>query len=451
MLFKYRIYLAIGFLLTTQLIFSQGKWTLQQCIDYAMAHNIQIKQKAIDKESAQIQLHTSKMSRLPDLNGGVNQSFNFGRSQNQNNLQETGGDNWINTSMSASSLSVSSNTPLFTGFRITNQIKANEWNLKAVMADLDKVREDISLNIASSFLQILYNREIYKVAKEQVALSQDLLLRAQERVKAGSAAESEVSEANATLAVNESSATTAYATLQLSVVDLGQLLELDHVKDFDVSEPQIDSLMLSGLSGITDADAVFNQAQVTRPSIKAAEYRLEQSKSNLLIARSGYYPSLSFGASYGSGYYHTFNAINIPFADQFRNNNQKSLGLSLSIPIFNRYETKDQVKLAKNNIAMQQLTLVSVRNTLRKDVQQAYYNAVAARDKYNASRKSVEASQIAFRFAYDKYSAGKATSYEYNDASNRRLKSLSEEIQAKYELVFRCKILDFYMGKPWLN
>lgn len=437
-------YLALGLFCTTQLIFSQEKWTLRQCIDYALVHNIQIRQKKIDKESAEIQLQTSKNSRLPDLNGGMSQNFDFGRS--------LGRDNRIVDNNSASSgLSLSSNTPLFTGFRITNQIKANEWNVKAAMADLDKAREDISLNVASSFLQILYNREIYKVAKEQVTLSKDLSARAQERVKAGSAAESEVSEANATLAVKESDATTANTTLQLSLVELAQLLELDQVKGFDVAEPPIDSLMLSGLSGITDADAIFNQALVNRPSVKAAESRLEQSRNNLSIARSGYFPTLSFGASYNNGYYHTYNTENLSLANQLKQNSRRTLGFSLSIPIFNRFETRNQVKQAKNNILTQQLGLESVRKTLRKDVQQAYYNAVAARDKYNASRKSVEASQVAFRYAYDKYNAGKATSYEYNEASSRRLRSLSEEIQAKYELVFRCKILDFYMGRPWVE
>ncbi len=437
-------YLVLGLLCITQLIFSQEKWTLRRCIDYALEHNIQIRQRKIDKESAEIQLNSSKNSRLPDLNGGMSQNFDFGRS--------LGRDNRIVDNNSASSgLSLSSNTPLFTGFRITNQIKANEWNVKAAMADLDKAREDISLNVASSFLQILYNREIYKVAKEQVTLSKELSARAQERVKAGSAAESEVSEANATLAVKESDATTANTTLQLSLVELAQLLELDQVRDFDVAEPPIDSLMLSGLSGITDADAIFNQALVNRPSIKAAEYRLEQSKNNLSVARSGYFPTLSFGASYNNGYYHTYNAENLSLSSQLKQNSRRTLGFSLSVPIFNRYETRNQVRLAKNNFLSQQLGLENVRKTLRKDVQQAYYNAVAARDKYNASRKSVEASQIAFRYAYDKYNAGKATSYEYNEASNRRLRSLSEEIQAKYELVFRCKILDFYMGRPWVE
>ncbi|WP_243349100.1 TolC family protein [Parabacteroides sp. FAFU027] len=437
--------LVVGFLMVSLLSYGQEKWTLQQCIDYAMSHNIQIKQKTIDKESAEIQLHTSKMSRLPDLSGGVNQSFDFGRSLNRSN-------NIVDNSQSASTgFSLSSNTPIFTGFRITNQIKANEWSVKAAMADLDKVKEDISLNIASSFLQILYNREIYKVAKEQIVLNKELAERAKERVKAGSAAESEVSEANATLAVKESDATTAYTNLQLSLVDLAQLLELDQVKDFDVIEPQIDSLMLVGLSNITDAELIFNQALGTRPSVKAAESRFEQSRNNLAIARSGYFPSLSFGASYSNGYYHTYNSVNPSLSDQLNQNSRRTLGFSLSIPIFNRFETKDQVKQAKNNIIQQQLALESVRKTLRKDIQQAYYNAVASRDKYNASRKSVEASQVAFRFAYDKHSAGKATSYEYNEANNRRLKALSEEIQAKYELVFRCKILDFYMGKPWLN
>lgn len=443
-LYPRRRYLSIAFLLLSLQIYSQEKWTLQQCIDYAMSHNIQIKQKSIDKEQAEIQLHTTKMSRLPNLNGGMSQNFDFGRSLGRDNRI-------VDNNSGSTGFSLNSSTPIFTGFRISNQIKANEWNVKATIADLDKAKEDISLNIASSFLQILYNQEIHKIAKEQITLSNELLSRAQERVKAGSAAESEVSEANATLALKESEATSAYTNLQLSLVELAQLLELDNVKSFNISEPQIDSLMLRGFSSITDADNIFNQASTNRPSIKAAEYRFEQSKNNLAIARSGYYPTLNFSASYSNGYYHTYKTVNPSLADQLNQNSRQSLGFSLNIPIFNRFETKDQVKQAKNAIIQQQLALESVKKTLRKDIQQAYYNAIAARDKYTASRKSVEASQVAFRYAYDKYNAGKATTYEYNEANNRRLKSLSEEVQTKYELIFRCKILDFYMGKQWIN
>ncbi len=437
---KYSVVLL--FCILTSSMYAQDKWTLRQCIDHAMKYNLQIRQKIIDKESAEIQLHTARMSRLPDLNAGMSQNFDFGRSQSRDNLI-------VDNNSASGGFSFSSNIPLFTGFRISNQIEAGKWNLKATLADLDKIKEDVSLNIASLYLQILFNREVYKVACEQVLLSGDLVKRAEERVKAGGAPESEIYETRSTLSGHESEQTKTLSTLKLSLIDLAQMLELEDISAFDVADPEIDSLLLAGMFSLSDPDEVFGIAIKNRPSVKAAEYRLEQSKKALSVTRAGYYPTLSLGASYSNGYYHTYNAPNMSLADQLNQNSRKTLGLSLNIPIFNRFATSNQVRLAKNELYSQKLALESVRKSIRKDVQQAYYNAVAARDKFSAARKSVDASEMAFRFTREKYNAGKATTYEYNESSNRRLKSISEELQAKYEFIFRCRILDYYKGKTF--
>jgi len=188
-----------------------------------------------------------------------------------------------------------------------------------------------------------------------------------------------------------------------------------------------------------------------RPAMKSAEYRIEEGKRNLEIARSGYYPTVNLGATYSNGYYYSFNlptgSTNPAFGDQFSQNGRSVLGLSLNIPIFNRFDTQNKVKLAQIDIQVKKLNLETTRKSMLKDVQQAYYNAVAARDKYRSAQKSVEASELAFKFAKEKFDAGKSTSFEFNDSNNRKLKSLSDQVQAKYDLIFRCKLLDFYNGK----
>ena len=439
-------YLVITFLfIGFSSVFAQQKWTLRQCVDHAMKNSIQVRQKILETQSAKIQLNTIEMSRLPDLNAGMNQNFDFGRS--------TARDGVIKDANSANTgFSLNTSMPIFTGFRITNQIEANRLNLKAVLADLDKAREDIALYITSAYLQAIYNRELTKVAKDQASLSREQAQRAEILVKAGSLAESELYETRATLARDESEVTRTNSQLQLSLVDLAQLLELDKVSGFDIENPAVDSLMVSNIANLADVEQTFAVASLSRPSLKAAEFRLEEGRRNLEVARSAYYPTLTFGASYTNGYYHTYNPPvgfpNLSLADQWNLNGRNAIGLTLSIPIFNRYETRNRLKLSQIDIDARKLNFENTRKTLLKEVQQAYYNALAAKDKYNAAQKSVEASEVAFRFTQDKYKAGKSTSFEFNESSNRRLKSLSEQVQAKYDFIFRCKILDFYNGKP---
>lgn len=424
--------------------FAQSKWSLRQCIEYAMKNNIQIKQKIIDNQTSQIQLNTAKMSRLPDLNAAINQNFNFGRSASRTNVIE-------DQNSSNSGINFSTSIPLFTGFRISNQIESYKWSVKATLADLDKIKEDVALNITSAYLQVIFNRELGKVATEQAKLSNEQVERTSSLVAAGKLPQSELYETQATKAKDESEVTRLNSQLQLSLLDLAQLIELEKVAGFDVEDPQADSMLINGMGNISDVENTFNSAVTNRPALKAAEYRLEEGKRNIKLAKSDYFPTLTFGANYTNGYYYTYNlptgVYNPDFNSQVKNNGQSAIGLTLNIPIFNRFATRNRVKTAEMESEIRKINYENARKTLLKDIQQAYYNAVAARDKYRSAQKSVEASEMAFSFAKNKFEAGKATSYEFNETTNRRVKSLSEQVQAKYEFIFRCKILDFYNGK----
>lgn len=421
---------------------AQQKWTLRECIEHAMQSNMQVRQKMLEKEAAEIQLNTTKMSRLPDLNAGVSQSFDLGRSASR--------DGTIKDQTSAStSLNLNTSMPIFTGFRITNEIESKQWNLKASLAELAKAKEDIALYVASAYLQVVYNRELNKVAIDQSNLSKEQMQKAEILVGAGKLPQSELYETRATNARDESEVTRTNSELKLSLVDLAQLLEIEKVETFDIDSSISDSLLLDGVVNLTSVEQTFSSALGNRPSMKSAEYRLEEGLRNLNVAKSGYYPTLSFGASYSNGYYYNYTepSLNTGFGDQLNNNGRNAIGFSLSIPIFNRYATRNQVKLAQIDIQSRKINLETTRKTVLKDVQQAYYKAVAAKDKLNSAQKAMEASDIAFQFAKEKYQAGKSTSFEFNESNNRRLKSLSDQVQAKYDFIFRCKILDFYNGK----
>jgi len=417
-------------------------WSLQQCIDYALEHNINVQQKALSQESEEYNLRIAKYSMLPNLNAGVGQSFDFGRSTNREGVI-------IDQNSSSTSFSLSSNMPLFSGMRIYHQIKSGKSNLRAAMEDLSKAKDDLELNITSAFLSILFNKELLGVARTQVSLTDEQVTRIEKMVEVGRSPQSELYEAKALLAQDEFSVVQCENTLRLSLLDLAQLLELSDVSGFEVVDPQVDDATLSHFTTLLNADTTFHRALLFRPEIKAAQYRLEGSKHDLRTMQSYYYPSLSLQAGYSNGYYHLngkeYSQVpQDPFWDQLKLNNREYVGFNLSIPIFNRLEVSSRVKMARLNIDQQTLQLENTRKTLLKEIQQAYYNAVAAQQKFEASKKSITASEEAFRYAEERYAAGRGTNFEFNDAKTRLIKAQSDLLQAKYEYLFRCRILDFY-------
>lgn len=422
---------------------AREKWSLSRCIGYAIENNIEIRQRMLDRDQQEIALHTSRMSRLPDLNASLGQDFYFGRGPSRDGT-------YTDQSQASSSFRVGTNIPVFTGLRIPNEIAARKLDLKAAIEDLNRAKEDVALRVTSFYLQVLYNKELVRIGQEQISISQAQVEKTAVLVEAGKNPESALYESKATLARDELTLTQYENELTLVILDLTQLLNLKDPELFDVetfSEEQLSAVEGSLLITPTE---VFNWSVQHRPAIKSARYLLESSKKNLKVMQSGYYPTLSFGASYNTAYYHTYQdgAVNNPFGEQLRNNGSELIGLSLSIPIFNRLATRNQVRQARVNIFRQQLVLENQYQDLFKEIEQAYYNAVAARKKYASSGKAVEASRIAFRYEEQKYDAGKSTAFEFNDAKSRYEKTLAEEAQSLYEFILRTKILDFYYGKP---
>jgi outer membrane protein len=287
----------------------------------------------------------------------------------------------------------------------------------------------------------LYNKEIVQVALEQEKLTQLQLDRYINMANLGKIPEGQVSEIRAQLANDKLNTTQVKNTLRLSLLDLSQLIELQEWNNFDVVVPSInvDALSLN----LTPAEDIFAYAQANKPSVKASELRLKGSEKELEVAKGGYYPSVSFGANYGNGIYDT----NASLGGQLEKNSRTSMGINMSIPIFNRFNTRNSVRSAEIAIKNAELNLENTKKTLYKEIQQAWFNATNALEKYNASKEAVAQSEIASKFAEEKFNSGKASAYEYYEARMKLVSATSNLLQSKYNYVFTVKILDFYKGE----
>jgi outer membrane protein len=420
------------------------RWTLDECIRYAVEHNITIQQMDLQRKNAEVTLNTSRNSRLPDLNAGVNQRWDFGRSSLSSGLYE-------NQNQSNTSVSISSSIPLFTGFRIPNEIARDRLDLKSATENLKKAQEDLTINITSLFLQALFNHEILKINTEQWQLSQQQAEKTQLLLQAGKIPQSQLYDIEAQAAKDEVSRVQAKNNLDLALLDLAQNLELENPTDFDIEIPQDENVIAQYSGSLQNPLTIFDTAVQIKPAIKANEYAVQSAEKSLKIAQSGYLPSLNLNLGYGSNYFYRYSLpegfANPAFDYQLKNNASEYIGLSLNIPIFNRFAVRNQVRSAKINIENRQLELEKVKKDLFKEIQTAYLNATAAQEKYQASEKAVKAAIESFKYAQQRYEVGNSSVFEFNESKTKWTQALSELAQAKYDFIFRTKILDFYNGK----
>ena len=424
---------------------SQQKWTLRECIDYAIEHNIDIKRQQLAIESSELSLNTSRNSRLPNLNAGASQNFNFGRSPSM----ATG--IYEDNKSASTSFSLSSSVPIFNGLRITNEIKGAELDLKASMEGLNKAKDDMSVNIALYYMEVLFKKEILKVRKEQLGLTAKQVERTSVMVEAGGAPKTQLLDIKAQYANDELSVISATNDLSLSLLNLMQLLNMMDADSFDIIEPNLNVELNTYV--INTSSQIYETAVGIRPHVREAEYRLERSEAEIKIAQSYYSPTLSMGFSYNNGFNHIFdNAItNTSASSQLKNNQREAIGLNLNIPIFNRMQTRNQVQSAHINVMNRELELQNIKLALQKEIQQAYLSATTAQTKYTATENVLAASQESFTSVEERYGLGKATVFELIEAQTKLSSSRSEQLQAKYEFLFRKKILDLYEGKEITN
>ncbi|MDR2972029.1 MAG: TolC family protein [Bacteroidales bacterium] len=431
---------AIPLLFNNQLS-AQNQMTLQECVDFAFEHSYSVKQKILEKESNYIQLQARKTSIAPSVGVNVGQTFDFGRSPQADAMI-------VNTTQATTNFNIGLNIDIFQGLRTHHQIKSDKLNIEATLFDIEDAKENIELMITAYYLQALLNKEILEVHKAQVVLDQEQVKRIEVLVNNGKSSDAELYVANSTLATDQLSVVEAENSVRLSLLDLAQLMNYANISDFDIVNQDNNSNIDEILNRNMDVSMAVDNALNNRPAIKAALTRIEQTKREIKVAQAGWYPTLSFNAYFGTGYYYRFKDIanipNRPFGEQFKNNARESLGVSLYIPIFDKLSTHYNVKQQKIRAKTQELQLEETKRTLIKSIEQAYVNAVAAKEKYIASQVANTATKVAFRYEEVKYNAGSSTTYEYNDAKNKYIRTQSNLIQAKFDFLFRIKILELY-------
>jgi len=409
------------------------QYTLEECIDIALQNNRTIKQQELNRAQREIAFAQARNEMLPNLNAQAGQSFTFGRSIGIDNTYQ-------NTNSTQTSLGMGADITLFDGLRIKHNIDAKRAELSAAEADVEKFKDDIEMSVATAFLQVLLQKELLGIAREQIALTDENIQRRTELIKNGKMAQGEIYELEAQRAREEQNRVQAESNLKLALLDLAQIMELDDFSNLDVLAPPVEQIVSDEL--LLSPTEVYQRALLTRPEIRASEYRVQSSEKEVLMAKSQLYPSLSFGANFGTGYYKMSGRPNDAFNAQLRNNMSNSLGFSLRIPIFNRFQTRDNIRSAQIAVENNRIEMDKVKIELRKRVEQAFHNAVGAQSKWKATQKSEVSGKEAFRFAQEKFDNGRANAYELFQAKSNLTQVLSEQAQAKYEYAFRLKILE---------
>jgi outer membrane protein len=412
-------------------------WTLVECLDWALEHSLTVKQSEISLRQKEIQLNTSENSWLPQVNASVNESISFGRGLTADNT-------YTSANTTSTSFSIGAGMNLFDGLATPNNIALARLNLEAATADLERARDDIRVAVARAYVQVLYDYEIVDVARKQIELDDAQVSRLEALAATGKAAQAEVSQQKASRAQSGVTLVQAENNLRLALLDLGQLLEFSSVEGFSIERPevQIDQILLDM------PERIYADAVETRPAVLAEQIRLKGTEKSLKVAQAAQYPTLSLSGGVGTNYYTTNNAAypQDKFWNQLSHNFSPYIGVSLNIPIFMRFQTRNNIRTARLNQELQQIQLDKTRQSLYKEIQQAWSNAVAAEAKYRSSSEAATAAEDAFRLVQAKYENGKATITEFNESRNQLLKTQSDRVQATYEYLFQSKLLDFYRG-----
>lgn len=442
------------FLLTTGVnVNAQSRiWTIEDCYNYAIENNIQIKQSELDIEYSEVELLQSKLNMLPNLNSNASASYNWGRVLDRTRYT------YSNQETNQANFGIDANLRLFGGLQYLNRIKKAKIDFLSSQYATDKIKDDISLLLTQAYLTILYNKELLKVATEQVIMTREQIKRTEKLVEAGKLAMGSLLEIQAQGAREEINEINYENSLAISYLDLLQILDLPADSDFEIEIPVFDSELTMELLPISQ---IYEIALGTQPGIKSAELNVESAYKNISIAQGALSPVLTLQSGWNTNFSNQYRKVVydtltgsitqtdvIPFGDQFADNQSRYLGIGLSIPIFNGYQASSNVARARIAAANAEYTYDLTKNSMRKNIEQAYYDAQAAHKSYQATQKSLSSFSESFRYTEQKFTVGMATSVDYNLAKTQLTAVESELVRARYDYIFKIKILDFYMGKP---
>ena len=446
-LFVFAFFLFLGFFSNAQ----TKKWTLSECVDYAIKNNISIKQSELDSQSASIQKNSAIGNFLPSLNVNGGHSWNIGLNQNiTTGLLE-------NQTTQFTSAGLNSNVTIYNGMQNQNRLRKANLSILAAQYQLTKMKDDISLNIANAFLQILFNKENLKVQKEQLANNEKQLIRSQELVNAGVVPRGDLLDIKATVANNSQAIVIAENALLISKLSLAQLLQFKDFADFDIAEEdyvQKDNAIL-----LQTPKTIYQKAKEDRVELKIAKTNLDIAEKDVKIAKGAYQPSLQgyYSFSTRAGYSDRVIGFNgstpilapaLPVFEQFDNNKGHSFGLQLNIPILNGFSVKNNVELSKITLERSKLAFSQQELDLERNIFTAFTDAKGAVKAHESAITALEARQEAFNYAKEKYDVGMMNAFDFNQSQTLLANAKSEVIRTKYDYIFRIKVVEYYFGIP---
>lgn len=431
----------------------EKKWTLKECINHAIKNNISIKQSELDLQTTAITKKDAIGNFLPSLNASGSHSWNIGLNQNiTTGLLE-------NQTTQFTSANLNANIDIFKGLQNVNQLRKANLSIIASQYQLTKMQEDIALNVANAYLQILFNKENLKVQTEQNALDIKQYERTLQLVDAGNVPKGDLLDIQATMASGKQRVIVAENTLLLSKLSLAQLLQIQDFQNFDVTDEDMPS-MLSTILNETP-EAVIAKAKENRTELKIAQTNLVIAEKDISIAKGAYLPSLSafYGFNTRASNSNGFDIVNgnpvitspKPIFDQFDTNKGQNFGLSLNIPIFNGFAVRNNVARAKIALDRSQLAKTQQELDIERNVFTAYTDTKAAKESYEAALQIEKARELAMQYAKDRYEIGMMNIFDYNQSQTAFVNAQSEVLRTKYDYIFRIKILEFYFGIPLIE
>lgn len=448
-----KLLLALPFVFFTvfaQKTVAQEVITVQRAIEVTLKNNLQVTKSKLNEDLADENFKQAKLAQYPRLNGSIGQNMGWGRNNVSSGVYE-------NTQNYSFSPGLSFGVDLFNGFTKINQVRQNKVLLEAGKINTDKIKNDLILQVVTSYMEILYNKDRLKASKQQLEVARKQLTQQQQLLDVGNKTLADLAESKSQVATAELEVTKAENSLNISYITLAQLMDVPSSTRFEVKAPDISNFARS--SGLYDAEQVYTEALGMFPDIKLAALQTQSAKKGIDIAKGNLYPTLSLSGSYGSSYIYNYNwpgynpslpatiAQNLPFRNQIENNVSKGLGLSLSIPIFNGLQARSGVKKARINLLQTQADEQITKNNLNKIIYQAVADLKAAESTFASATKAFEAQKEAFSVLEQRYNVGLVNSLDYSTSQTKRNTAEIDMIRAKYDLLFRAKVIDYYLGK----
>ena len=423
----------------TDSVFAQERITLKRATELLIENNLQIKQAKFSEAISEVNLNQSKLALYPTLNANTGLNFNYGRSIDLNSNQ------FINRAITSNNATVISNTNLFQGFRRMNEISQNKVQLEADKSNTQKVKNDLVLAVVTNYLSVLNAQDLLTASRQQLDIANQQLDIEQKFFDVGNRTLADLAQSKSQRATAELNLTNARNQVDLAFLDLAQLLELDPSIPFEIEKPQIDNII--NVNAAYSALDVFKTASLNFPDIKLAELRKQVFEKEIDIARAGYFPSLSLQSGLNTRYSNgTF--FDNSFGEQVRDNFNQFLGFGLTIPIFNGLLTKSNVRRANINFQNAMVSEQLAKNNLNKVINQAVYDLRAAEKRFYSAQTAYESSKEAFNVIEQRYAVGLVNSLDFNQAQTNLNKAQFDQIQARYDFIFRSKVIDFYLGNP---